>query len=144
LAAALAELSIPVLGTRTIWPQTCLRRPTMQHSRLTGSFTILALTLSWLTVPHWANMALAQSVPADLAAQYGTTPSPELGAAIEYKIEAVKAIAQDWAQQGRDPSAALALMTQVPAAMSEGLSIGNLANVEALIDQAYALLMAPP
>jgi hypothetical protein len=71
-------------------------------------------------------------------------PSPELGAAIEYKVEAVKAAADAWAQQGRDPFPALALRTQVPAAMSEGLSVGNLANVEALIDQAYALLMAPP
>ena len=114
------------------------------HSRLTGYFIVFALALSWLAVPPWANTAFGQPVPADLAVQYGTVPSPELGAAIEYKIEAVKAAAQVWAQQGRDPSPALALMTQVPAAMNEGLSTGNLAYTESLIDQAYALLMAPP
>ena len=116
----------------------------MQFSRRTGRFVVFALALSWLAVPHWASTAFGQPVPADLAAQYGTTPSPELGAAIQYKVEAVQATAQAWAQQGRDPSAALALMTQVPAAMDEGMRSGNLAHVEALIDQAYAILMTSP
>jgi hypothetical protein len=115
----------------------------MQNSRLVGYF-VFALALSWLAVPHWANTAFGQIVPADLAAQYGTAPSPELAAAIEYKVEAVKAAAEAWAQQGRDPSAALALMTQVPAAMDAGMSTGNLAYAESLIDQVYALLMAAP
>jgi hypothetical protein len=111
------------------------------HSHLTGYFIVFALVLSWLAVPHWANTAFGQSVPPDLAAQYGTAPSPELGAAIEYKMEAIKAAVQGWTQQGRDPSAAMALITQVPAAMHEGMSTGNLGQAEYLIDQAYALLM---
>jgi len=113
----------------------------MQHSRLTRCFIVLTLALSWLAVPHWADTALAQSVAADLAAQYGTAPSPQLAAAIEYKMEAIKAAVQGWAQQGRDPSPAMALIAQVPAAMQEGMSTGNLAQAEYLIDQAYAFLM---
>jgi hypothetical protein len=115
----------------------------MQNCRRIGYF-VFAQALSWLAVPHWANTAFGQIVPVDLAAQYGTAPSPELGAAIEYKVEAVKAAAEACAQQGHDPSAALALMTQVPAAMNEGMSTGNLAYAESQIDQAYALLMAAP
>ena len=116
----------------------------MQFSRRTGRFIVCALALSWLAVPHWASTAFGQLVPADLAAQYGTTPSPELGAAIEYKVEAVKAGIEAWSQQGRDPSALLALMTQVPEAVDDGMRWGNLARAESLIDQAYALLMTPP
>ena len=116
----------------------------MQFSHRAGRFIAFALALSWLAGPHWASTAFGQPVPADLAAQYGTTPSPQLAAAIQYKVEAVQAGLQAWSQQGRDPSAVVALMTQVPAAMDDGMRWGNLAHVEALIDQAYAILMTSP
>jgi hypothetical protein len=79
-------------------------------------------------------------VSMDLASKYGTTPSPELAAAIQAKVAAVKATMESWVEQGRDPSPAVAMMHQVP----EAMTAGDIARVEYLIDHAYALLMTAP
>jgi hypothetical protein len=79
-------------------------------------------------------------VSVDLASKYGTTPSPELAAAIQAKVAAVKAAIESWVEQGRDPSPAVAMMHEVP----EAMTAGNIAQAEYLIDHAYALLMTAP